>query len=593
MKSTNAGKPPVYVLGISGKFNQGSSMGEGHHPSAVLLKDGDIVAMAGEERFVRVKYAVGYFPYHAIKFCLDTAGITAAQLSAIGWSNDPYLATQRWIRANNTTVKRLAYGLTSQLHASKNGVKKGLRLFSLMLKPWEEVENEKAPFRDLFRLDVDSVPFFAVDHHLSHAASAYYASGFDAATVITWDGSGDGLSGGIYYGKNGQLQMLEEFSDFSIGEVYWAVHRFLKLSDEGSLMGLAGYGTPRGAFREIADPQRLYVDMTQISRPAVGEANMGYCTKLMERLGPPRLQDDPLDERHKSIAADLQQFVEEFGFSILQRALAKTRCRNVAFAGGVALNAVMNGKIARSGWVDRMFVQPEAGDGGGALGAAYVAHRRMSNDLQPRELPHVYWGIGYTDDEIEQTLNVTKVGYQKLSREDLIETVSDLLTQQKIIGWFQGRAEWGPRALGARSILADPRDREMLHRVNAAIKYRDEWRPFAPSMLEEVAGEYLEGSFYAPFMIVTFPVKPEKRNDIAAVVHVDGSTRPQMVRRNVNPLYYDLIQRFGEKTGVPVVMNTSFNLKGEPIVNSPRDALRTFFSSGLDALVMGTFLIRK
>ncbi len=599
MKSTNEGKSlcasghSVYVLGISGKYNQGSTMGEGHHPSAVLLRDGDIVAMAGEERFVRVKYAVGYFPYHSIKFCLDHAGITPEQLSAIGWSNDPYLSTERWIRANNTTIKRIAFGLTSHLHASKNGIKKGLRLFSNMLKPWEEEENEKAPFRDLFRLDVDRIPFFCVDHHLAHAASAYYASGFDEATVITWDGSGDGLSGGIYHGKGGELSVLEEFSDFSIGEVYWAVHRFLKLSDEGSLMGLAGYGTPRGVFHDVADPERLWVDMTQISRPVVGEANMGYCAQLVQRLGPPRLEDEPLDERHKSIAADLQQFVEDFGFAILRRALAKTHCRNVAFAGGVALNAVMNGKIARSGLVDRVFIQPEAGDGGGALGAAYMAYKKLGGNLQPRELEHVYWGIGYSNEEIEKTLNITKVRYEQLSREELIETVSDLLTQQKIVGWFQGRAEWGPRALGARSILADPRDREMLHRVNAAIKYRDAWRPFAPSMLEEAAEEYLEGAFYAPFMIVTFPVKPHKRDDIAAVVHVDGSTRPQMVRRRINPLYYDLIQRFGEKTGVPAVMNTSFNLKGEPMVNSPRDALRTFFSSGLDALAMGSFLIRK
>lgn len=584
---------PVYVLGICGKYNQSSTMGDGHHPSAALLRDGEIVALAGEERYNRVKYSVGYFPYHSTKFCLDHAGIAPEQLSAIAWACDPYLATERWIEANNRSVKRAAYQLARYLNASRNGVNKGLRLLSPLLKPWEQEENQKAPFRDLFRFDVSKVPFFCVDHHLTHAASAYYASGFDEATVITWDGSGDGLTGGIYYGRGGRLEVVEEFWDFSIGEFYWAIHRFLKLSDEGSLMGLAGYGTPRGLFRQVADAKRLWMDLKQVSRPAAGEMTMGYCQKLVELLGPPRLEDEPLEERHKDIAADLQELVEDFGFAILRRALAKTGCRNVAFAGGVALNATMNGKILRSGLVDRMFVQPEAGDGGGALGAAYIGYQRLGHTLAPREFEHVYWGSGYTDEQIEQTLRVSKVTHERLGREELLETVADLLARGQIVGWFQGRAEWGPRALGARSILADPRDREMLHRVNAAIKYRDPWRPFAPSMLEEAADEYLEGASYAPFMIVTFPVRPEKREEIAAVVHVDGTTRPQMVRRSVNPLYYDLIRRFADQTGVPVIMDTSFNLKGEPIVNSPRDALRTFISSGLDALAIGSFLIQK
>ena len=585
---------PVYVLGVSGKFHSNASAGDAHHPAAALLRDGEIVAMAGEERFVRIKHAVGHFPYHAVKFCLETAGIAPERLDAIAWSNDPFLANERWVKVNNTTVKRMAYGLTSRLNRSKNGVKKGLRLFDVMLKPWEEEANQKAGFRSKFRLDVDKIPFFRVDHHLSHAASAYYASGFQEATVITWDGSGDGLSATISHGKGGELKMLEERLDFSIGEVYWTIHQFLKLSDEGSLMGLAGYGTPQNLFKGLVDPERLYMDLNQISRPGgSSDGWLGYHPSLIERLGQPRLPDEPLEDRHRNIAADLQKLVEDFGFAFLTRALKMTGCRNVAFAGGVALNAVMNGKIARSGLVDNIFIQPEAGDAGGALGAAYMGYRRLGHDLQPKTLEHAYWGAGYTDEEIEQALAITKVRYQKVTREELIETVASELADKKMVGWFQGRAEWGPRALGARSILADPRDREMNLRVNAAVKYRDDWRPFAPSMIEEVAGEYMEGAMYAPFMIMTFPVKEEKKKDIAAVVHVDGTTRPQTVRRSINPLYYDMIKRFGEKTGVPVVMNTSFNLKGEPVVNSPRDALRTFFSSGLDVLALGNFIIRK
>lgn len=592
VNDNGSGPQPVYVLGVSGKYNQNAGAGDAHHPAAVLLRDGEIVAMAGEERFVRVKYAIGHFPYNAVKFCLDTAGIAPERLDAIAWSNDPFLANERWVNVNNRTVKRMAYGLTSRLNKSKNGVKKGLRLFDIALKPWEEEESQKAGFRDRFRLDVDKIPFYRVDHHFSHAASAYYASGFKEATVITWDGSGDGLSATISHGKDGKLKTLEERLDFSIGEVYWTIHKFLKLSDEGSLMGLAGYGTPQNVFKDLVDPERLYMDLNSISRGG-GGAPLGSHPALVERLGPPRLPDEPLEDRHRDIAADLQKLVEDFGFSFLRRAIGMTGCRNVAFAGGVALNAVMNGKIARSGLVDNIFIQPEAGDAGGALGAAYMGYQRLGHDLQPKAMEHAYWGSSFTDEEIEAALAITKVRYKKLSREDLVETVASELANKQMVGWFQGRAEWGPRALGARSILADPRDREMNLRVNAAVKYRDDWRPFAPSMIEEVAGEYMEGAQYAPFMIMTFPVREEKKKDIAAVVHVDGTTRPQTVRRSVNPLYYDVIKRLGEKTGVPVVMNTSFNLKGEPVVNSPRDALRTFFSSGLDVLALGSFIIRK
>lgn len=592
MSRFNATNKPVYVLGVSGKCNQGGGGGDAHHPAVALLKDGEIVAMASEERFVRVKYAIGFFPYHSAKFCLDTAGITLDEVDAIAWSNDPYKATDRWIDANHRIVKKMAYGFTRRLSNMKNGLEKGLSFFDLSLKPWQEEQNEKAGFRVKFNTNVDNKPFFCTDHHLSHAASAYYASGFEEATVVTWDGSGDGLSATISHGKNGQLTVLEERNDFSIGEFYWAIHKFLNLSDEGSLMGLAGYGKPQGTFNHIADSNTLSMDFSRISRPTVG-FGLGYCKGLIEWLGNPRLEHDEIEERHKSIAADLQKLVEDFGFSYLKRAIEMTKCRNVAFAGGVALNATMNGKFARSGLVDNIFIQPEAGDAGGALGAAYMGYVKLGHELKPKEMPHAYWGIGYTDDEIETALDIVKVKYKKLSPGELTETVAEFLANQKIVGWFQGRSEWGPRALGSRSILGDPRDREMLYKVNAAVKYRDGWRPFAPSMLEEVADEYLENVVYSPFMIMTFPVREEKRHLIPAVVHVDGTTRPQMVRRSVNPLYYDMIKLFGEKTGVPIVMNTSFNLKGEPVVNSPRDAIRTFYSSGLDALAIGNFIIEK
>jgi carbamoyltransferase len=266
---------------------------------------------------------------------------------------------------------------------------------------------------------------------------------------------------------------------------------------------------------------------------------------------------------------------------------------DICFAGGCALNATLNGKIGRSDLVDRIFVQPEPGDAGGALGAAYLAHRRLGLPLKPVELRHAYWGSSFSDEEIIEQLELVKVPYEVLSESDVPDVVSDLLIRQHIVGWFQLGCEWGPRALGARSIIADPRKEEIRDRVNQAVKYRDWWRPFAPSMLAEAADEYLEGSFFAPFMIVTFLAKQRHLQEIAGVTHRDGTTRPQMVERDINPRYYDTIAAFGRKTGVPMILNTSFNLKGEPIVNTPRDALRTFFSSGLDALIMNNVLVRK
>lgn len=582
---------PIYVLGVSGK-NDAASGGDGHHPAAALIKDGEIVALGCEERFVRVKYAIGYFPYRSAKYCLDTAGISIDDLDAIAWSNDPFLAVERWIDGNYAFAKRTAYWLARTINRFNGRINQGLGFFDRTLKPWQELEGEKNGFRVKFQANIDHIPFFCFDHHRSHAASAYYASGFDEATIVTWDGSGDGLCATVSHGVGGKINTLEERNDFSIGEFYWAIHKFLQLSDEGSLMGLAGYGTPGGTFDKYIDPENLKMDLSKISRPSLGYG-MGYCKELTEWLGRPRSEDGNIEEKHKTIAADLQKLVEDFGFAYLKHALDLTGCCNVVFAGGVALNATMNGKIARSGLVDKIFIQPEAGDAGGALGAAYLGYAKLKNDLRPVEMPHTYWGPEYTNDEIEEALEIVKVKYSRLSDSEIVDGVSERLANGKMIGWFQGRGEWGPRALGARSILGDPRDREMLTKINAAVKYRDAWRPFAPSMLEEVANDYLEGAVYSPFMIMTFPVREDKKEIIPAVVHADGTTRPQMVRRSINPLYYDLIRRFGDKTGVPVVVNTSFNLKGEPVVNSPRDAIRTFFSSGLDTLVMGNFVVDK
>jgi carbamoyltransferase len=573
-----------YILGLN--YRPLSGMDIGHHPAAVLLRDGEVVAMCEEERFVRVKEAPGLFPIQAIQFCLTRAGIGVHDLTAVGWNWSPEKASERSQREKGPVVGNLASVLRLALRHTP------LRTFAPALANGflpERVTNELRS-QLLYWLGLGSrVPVLCFDHHLAHAASAFYASGFSKATIVTWDCWGDHLSGMIARGDGSAIEVIEEmpFSRFSIGKLNDFVYEFLRTSEKGNLMGLAPYGTPTGLLDGLVDAQQLTMRMDLLAQHAP------FPAQFLGKAGQPRRPGEPIEQRHKDLAADLQKHIETFGMRIVEAAVRDAGPRDICFAGGCALNATLNGKIGRSGLVDRVFVQPEAGDAGGALGAAYLTHLHSGQPLAPRELTHVYWGPEFTNDQIIEQVKLVKVPHEVLDDAEIAPRISEMLAQQMIIGWFQLGSEWGPRALGARSIIADPRHEEMRDRVNSAIKYRDWWRPFAGSMLAEAADEYLEGSFYAPFMIVTFPVREHHVRDIAGVIHRDGTTRPQMVRREINPRFYDTIKAFGERTGVPVILNTSFNLKGEPMVNTPRDALRTFFSSGLDALIMNNVLVRK
>ncbi len=312
---------------------------------------------------------------------------------------------------------------------------------------------------------------------------------------------------------------------------------------------------------------------------------------ITARLGPQREAESEIDPKHKNVAFAVQDACEEAMMTLARAAVAKTGSRNICLAGGVALNSKANGKILSSGIVDRIFVQPAAGDDGVCLGAALAPYLDNGGKLPMHKMRHAYLGAENSDEEIEKALTTYKLRATRVA--DPAAAAAEMLANGKILGWVQGRMEFGPRALGARSILADPRDPEMNAKVNNAVKFREWWRPFAPSMLAEVAGEYIESATDSPFMILTAQVKPEKRSVIPSVTHVDGSARPQTVEQDVNPLYWRLIREFGNRTGVPVVMNTSFNLRGEPIVSTPTDAVRTFFSSGMDALVIGSFVVEK
>ncbi len=431
-----------------------------------------------------------------------------------------------------------------------------------------------------------------VNHHLAHAISAYAYSGFDEAAVVVMDGRGAWEATTIWRGHNGRLDpvLMIPFPD-SVGYFYSAFTEFLGFqpnSDEWKVMGLAPYGKPGldlSAFIDLnAAPYRVHTKQLT----ANGATSFAGMKAL---LGPGRVAESEISERHKDIAYAVQDACEVAMLRVVRMAIDKTGCRNVCLAGGVALNSKANGKIATSGLVDKMFVQPAASDDGVALGAALAAYLDDNGKLPNKPMRHGYWGPSFDDEAIENALRTYKLRYTRT--QDPASAAAELLAKGKILGWFQGRMEFGPRALGSRSILADPRDPEMNAKVNNAVKFREWWRPFAPSLQKEAASEYLESAEDSPFMILTAQVRPEKRTAIPSVTHVDGSARPQTVEKEVNPLYWRLIDEFGKRTSVPVIMNTSFNLRGEAIVHTPTDAIRTFFSSGMDALVIGSFLVEK
>jgi carbamoyltransferase len=406
------------------------------------------------------------------------------------------------------------------------------------------------------------------------------------------DGRGAWEATSIWHGSDGRLRhvLTIPFPD-SIGTFYsefTAYLGFQRNSDEWKVMGLAPYGEAGVKLDAFIDPEAAPYRVHARKLFANGQGPFSSLTPL---LGPAREPESEIDARHKNIAYAVQDACERAMMSVVRMAVEKTHCRNLCLAGGVALNSKGNGRIAASGLVDKIFVQPAASDDGVALGAALAPYLDNGGRVPNTAMRHAYLGPAFDDEAIETALGTYKLAYTRLN--DPAVKAAELLSKGKILGWFQGRMEFGPRALGGRSILADARDPEMNAKVNNAVKFREWWRPFAPSLKKEAASEYLETATDSPFMILTAQVRPEKRSVIPSVTHVDGSARPQTVEKEVNPLYWRLLDEFEKRTGVPVIMNTSFNLRGEAIVNTPTDAVRTFFSSGMDALVIGSFLVEK
>jgi carbamoyltransferase len=547
-----------------------------HDSSACIVRDGELLFAVAEERISRLKHDAR-FPGNAIRACLDFTKLLSGQIDEVcfGWQTaGPGFRHDLKCFASGKMPLTYLNLLTTTSH---------------FLSMWHQKGGAK-PFAREFGEGKARMRF--VDHHLAHAISAYAYSGFDDAAVVVMDGRGASEATSVWRGHAGRLDhvLTIPFPD-SVGFFYSEFTEFLgfhRNSDEWKVMGLAPYGKPGVDLHPFIEPEAAPY---RVHAKRLFGNGVGPFTGMTPMLGAPRVPEADIDDRHKNIAYAVQNACELVMMSVVRLAVEKTRSHNLCLAGGVALNSKANGKILAAGLVHKMFVQPAASDDGVALGAALAPYLDAGGKLPNRAMRHTYLGPSFEDNAIENALLTYKIHYTKMA--DPAGTAAELLSRGKILGWFQGRMEFGPRALGNRSILADPRDPEMTTKVNNAVKFREWWRPFAPSFKQEAAGEYLESATDSPFMILTAQVKPEKRSVIPAVTHVDGSARPQTVEKEINPLYWRLIDEFGKRTGVPVVMNTSFNLRGEAIVNTPTDAIRTFFSSGMDALLIGSFLVEK
>ncbi len=547
-----------------------------HDSAACIARDGEVLFAVAEERLSRLKHDAR-FPHRAIQACFDFARVRPDEVDEIvsGWPHPRV----------NFLHDLKCYTLGRQPIAYLNLLNSTRQFLSL----WHQggglnrFTNQFGPTRACFRY---------IPHHLAHAISAWAFSGFPEATILITDGHGGWEATSVWHGRAGRIESVATIPfPNSLGLFYGEFTDFLgfqRNSDEWKVMGLAPYGEPGIDLRSFLDPD---VFPYRVAGRALLEGISRNGAVGLSQLGPKRIPESDIDARHKNIAFAVQDVCEQAMIRVVRWAIEKAGCRNLCLAGGVALNSKANGKILSSGLVDRLFVQPAAGDDGVCLGAALAPYLDKGGKLPIQRMRHAYLGPQSSETEIEKVLQTYKLRAARVP--DPAKAAAELLATGKILGWFQGRMEFGPRALGSRSILADPRDPEMNAKVNNAVKFREWWRPFAPSLLAEVAGDYLESATDSPFMILTAQVKPEKRSVIPSVTHVDGSARPQTVERDVNPLYWNLIREFGDRTGVPVVMNTSFNLRGEPIVCTPTDAIRTFFSSGLDALVIGSFVVEK
>ncbi|HES60229.1 MAG TPA: hypothetical protein ENO18_07345, partial [Caldithrix sp.] len=581
-----------YILGISAFY---------HDSAAALLKDGEIIAAAQEERFTRKKHDYS-FPLHAVNYCLEEAQITPNQLKYIAFYDKPFIKFNRILETYLTYAPK---GILSFVKAIPLWLRKKLWILDLIGKE----TNYKGTI--LFP-----------EHHESHAASAFFPSPFKNAAFLTMDGVGEWATSSFGIGENNHVKILSELHfPHSLGLLYSAFTYFTGFrvnSGEYKVMGLAPYGQPKYV-------QKIYDHLIDVKADGSFKMNMDYFNYAVglkmtnhrfEELfdGPPRKPESALTQREMDLARSVQEVTEDIMLRLAGHVKKATDQKNLCLAGGVALNCVGNGKILRSGLFENIWIQPAAGDAGGALGAALIAHYHQDNNKRSingkRDTQKgSYLGPAYSDDDINSFLEQNNIPYEHFSTKELLEKVADHLQQEKVIGWFQGRMEFGPRALGNRSIIGDARSADMQKKMNLKIKYRESFRPFAPSVLADHVHEWFELDVESPYMLLVADVCSEKliklteeqkslkgldllnlvRSKIPAVTHIDNSARIQTVNRLDNPIYYDLINNFYKQTGCPVIINTSFNVRGEPIVESPSDAYICFMRTEMDILVLGHY----
>jgi carbamoyltransferase len=592
------------ILGISAYY---------HDSAAALIKDGVIVAAAQEERFTRKKHDPG-FPAHAIKWCLKDASVNAADVDYIAFYDKPFLKFERLLETYLAFAPR---GFTSFRKAMPIWIGEKLFQKDLLLKELKAVHEDLGVLNKLL---------FA-EHHFSHAASAFYPSPFEEAAVLTMDGVGEWATTSAGIGRGSELSIEKEIHfPHSLGLLYSAFTYYTGFkvnSGEYKLMGLAPYGEPKFAqliFEHLVDLKadgsfRLDLDY------------FDYCTGLTMTnarfdalFGGPARQPEKelLTQHHMDLAASIQAATEEIVLRLTRALAAETKMKNLCLAGGVALNCVANGVVLRDGRFNKIWVQPAAGDAGGAVGAALAAYHHQLGlpraRLNDRDgMRGAYLGPAFDQSDIEKELSSAGAKFDVLAEDKLLDATANALAHDKAVGWFQGRMEFGPRALGARSILADPRSPTMQKNLNLKVKYRESFRPFAPSVLREDMADWFEMDEESPYMLMVAPVKESRqrpmsdaerqlfgidqlnvpRSDIPAVTHIDYSARIQTVHADTNPRYHALISRFKELTGCPVLVNTSFNVRGEPIVCTPRDAFRCFMGTSIDMLVVGNCVLRK
>jgi carbamoyltransferase len=559
-----------------------------HDSSAALVQDGKLVAAAEEERFSRRKHDSG-FPELAIDFVLKMGGITIHDVDYVVFYEKPFVKFERMLLSAMSTFPRSA-GVFKE--SMQRWISDKLWIKSMMAR----------------ELGLPSSKLLFAEHHVSHASSSYFTSPFDESAILTIDGAGEWTTSTMGIGRGNKIEVLKEIRfPHSLGLLYSAFTTYCGFEvNEGEykLMGMHPYGKPNYVDKiyeliDVADDGSLWHDMRYFAYHYSKNSTLtqAFCDHFGRPARDPKLGDKSLDPFYCDIASSIQRVTEEVILKMVTHLYEETGMKNLCLAGGVALNSVANFKTLRDGPFENVYIHPAPGDDGGAVGAAYWAYNHVLEQPRGPALDHAYLGSEYSDEEIEAFLKEHDIPFRKLENDEaLCNFVAEALVDGKVCGWFRGRFEWGPRALGARSIIADPRKPEMKELLNSKIKFREAFRPFAPSVLEERADEFFEfpdaeRHFPGRFMLYVTPVREEKRDVLPAITHEDGSGRLQTVYKDTNPTYHRMIERFGELTGVPVVMNTSFNLKGEPIVESPAHAFNTFSLSGMDLLILHNYVV--